>query len=93
MSNHALNRDDGAYICHTNKSILLAGDVTPWVYKKPRCDLDWNIERKTLDWSIEKNTKRLKYRKSLMKTLHWSAETLGRECNSTVLCIHLLKPE
>ena len=27
MSNHALNRDDGAY---------LAGDVIPWVFKKPR---------------------------------------------------------
>jgi hypothetical protein len=28
-----------------------------------------------------------------MKTLDWSVETLGRECYSTELCIHLLKPE
>ncbi len=27
----------------------------------------------------------------LMKTLDWSIETLGRECNSTGLCIHFNK--
>ena len=32
------------------------------------------------------------FRSHLMKTLDWSVETLGREWNSTELCIHLLKP-
>ena len=27
----------------------------------------------------------------MMKTLDWSVETLGRECNSTGLCIHFYK--
>ena len=27
----------------------------------------------------------------LMKTLDWSVEMLGRECNSTGLCIHFNK--
>ena len=36
ICNHALNRDDGAYICQRNICISLAGDVIPWVFKKPR---------------------------------------------------------
>ncbi len=31
------------------------------------------------------------FRSSLMKTLDWSVETLGCECNSTGLCIHFYK--
>ena len=31
------------------------------------------------------------FRSPLMKTLDWSVETLGRECNSTGLCIHFNK--
>jgi hypothetical protein len=30
---------------------------------------------------------------SRLKTLDWSVETLGRECSSTGLGIHLSKPE
>jgi hypothetical protein len=32
---------------------------------------------------------RCDFRSPLMKTLDWSVETLGRECNSTGICIHL----
>jgi hypothetical protein len=35
MSNHALNRDDGAYFPEEYMHSL-AGDVIPWVFKKPR---------------------------------------------------------
>ena len=38
MNHHALNRDDGIVIYHKSISILLANDVTSWIYKKPRCD-------------------------------------------------------
>jgi hypothetical protein len=31
------------------------------------------------------------FRSPLMKTLDWSFETLGRECNSTGVCIHFNK--
>ncbi len=34
---------------------------------------------------------RCDFRSPLMKTLDWSVETLGCECNSIGLCIHLLK--
>jgi hypothetical protein len=54
-------------IYHQNISTLLADDVIPRVYKKPRCD----------------------FRSPLMKTLDCSVETLGRECNSTGICINL----
>ena len=56
-------------IYHLFISILLANNVIPRVYKKPRCV----------------------FRSPLMKTLDWSVETLGRECNSTGLCIHFNK--
>ena len=39
ISNHALNRDDGVYICQRNTCISLAGDVIPWVFKKLRLHL------------------------------------------------------
>ena len=39
MSNHALNRDDGAYLPQRNICISLAGDVIPWVFKKPRLQI------------------------------------------------------
>ena len=32
--------------------------------------------------------RRCDFRSPLMKTLDWSVETLGRECNSTGLCIY-----
>jgi hypothetical protein len=35
MSNHALNRDNGAYLPE-EYMLSLAGDVIPWVFKKPR---------------------------------------------------------
>jgi hypothetical protein len=38
MSYHALNRDDGAYLPEES-CISLAGDVMPWVFKKPRLQL------------------------------------------------------
>ena len=31
---------------------------------------------------------RCDFRSALMKTLDWSVETLGRECNTTGICIH-----
>ena len=38
MSNHALNRDDGAYLPEEYMHLIgrSAGDVIPWVFKKPR---------------------------------------------------------
>ena len=37
-SNHALNRNDGVYLPDLKRNICisLAGDVIPWVFKKPR---------------------------------------------------------
>jgi hypothetical protein len=35
MSNHALNRDDGAYLPEEYMH-LIGSDVIPWVFKKPR---------------------------------------------------------
>jgi hypothetical protein len=39
-------------ICHKNTIMLLADDVIPWIYEKPRCDFRSPLT-KTLDWSIE----------------------------------------
>ena len=36
---------------------------------------------------------RCNFRSSLMKTLDWSVETLGREYTSKELCIYFYKPE
>ena len=35
MSNHALNKEDGAYLSEEYTFILLADDVMPWELKKP----------------------------------------------------------
>ena len=49
MSNHALNRDDGAYLPEEYMHLIGTGDAIPWVFKKPRSPL-----MKTLDsWSVE----------------------------------------
>ena len=37
--------------------------------------------------SVYNKPPRCDFTSSLMKTLDWSVETLGRECNSTGLCI------
>ena len=39
-------------ICHKNTIMLLADDVIPWIYEKPRWDFRSPLT-KTLDWSIE----------------------------------------
>jgi hypothetical protein len=36
MSNHALNRDDGAYLPEEYMHLIGRYDVIPWVFKKPR---------------------------------------------------------
>ena len=65
MSNHALNRDDGAYICQRNTCISLADDVIPWVFKKPHCNFRSPL-MKTLKTGVSKRWVLIPNTKSLL---------------------------
>ena len=72
------------FCCKKTKEIWV--EMTVVIYHKSISSL---LANGVTSWVYKK--RRCDFRSPLMKTLDWSVETLGRECNSTGLCIHFYK--